>query len=432
MLGRRIGMLGLIFAVASLGPGEFYVSGGRGASDANPGTRAAPWRTLQHAADQAEPGDTVWVMNGEYRNASPGTPVCRITKAGREGAWIRFRAAQDQQPQVRFDGWAAFQVLGPAAYIEIRGFTITGANDSIAFGDLFLEDPDPTNPRTNGIGISVDGRKDAVKPHHITIAQNIVRKAGAGIAAVAADYLTIEENVLAENAWYSAYAGSGIAVVRPADVDKNEGLKIVIRRNLCVENRCEVPWTVSGKVTDGNGIVLESFVTRLPNGKLAGYQGQTRVENNICLRNGGAGIRAQRAANVEIVNNTSVLNNQSPELDWGQISAKRSDNVAVLNNILVARPGRKLNDEEDNVELQIGHNLYFGSDRILFTGRGDKIGDPQLGIDVAGDSRLRAYTPRFASPAVDAGTSVRAATVDFSGRKRPIGKGVDIGAIEVR
>lgn len=425
-------MLGLIFAIASLGPSEFYVSGGRGASDANPGTRVAPWRTLQHAADQAEPGDTVWVMNGEYRNAVPGVPVCQISKAGREDAWIRFRAAADQQPQVRFDGWAGFQVLSPAAYIEIRGFTITGANDSIPFGDLLLEDPDPTNPRTNGIGISIDGRKDDVKPHHITVAQNIVRKAGAGIAAVAADYLTIEENVVAENAWYSAYAGSGIAVVRPVDIDKNEGLKILIRRNLCVENRCEIPWTVSGKVTDGNGIVLESFVTRLPNGKLAGYRGRTRVENNICLRNGGSGIRVLRAAHVEIVNNTAVLNNQSPELDWGQIFAKQSDDVAILNNILVARPGRTVNDDDDNVNLKVGHNLSFGSDRILVTGPGDKIGDPGFGIDVAGDSKLRAYTPRYASPAVDAGTSVLAATVDFAGRKRPIGKGVDIGAIEAR
>jgi alpha-N-arabinofuranosidase len=36
-------------------------------SDANPGTQAAPLRTIQRAADIAQPGDTVTVHAGVYR-----------------------------------------------------------------------------------------------------------------------------------------------------------------------------------------------------------------------------------------------------------------------------------------------------------------------------------------------------------------------------
>jgi len=37
-----------------------------GAADTNPGSEEKPFKTLQHAADAALPGDTVYVMAGKY------------------------------------------------------------------------------------------------------------------------------------------------------------------------------------------------------------------------------------------------------------------------------------------------------------------------------------------------------------------------------
>ena len=37
-----------------------------GAADTNPGTEEQPFKTIQHAADLAKPGDTVYVMTGTY------------------------------------------------------------------------------------------------------------------------------------------------------------------------------------------------------------------------------------------------------------------------------------------------------------------------------------------------------------------------------
>ncbi len=56
--------------VGTIPPGDnYYVDVNHSsASDSNPGTEASPWRTIVHAAAMADPGDSVWVKAGEYRN----------------------------------------------------------------------------------------------------------------------------------------------------------------------------------------------------------------------------------------------------------------------------------------------------------------------------------------------------------------------------
>src|SRR6266567_867811 len=59
-------------------------------NDANSGTSAAPWRTIQHAADVLNPGDTAIVNDGVYTG---GANVVTITRSGTAAAWLVFRAA---------------------------------------------------------------------------------------------------------------------------------------------------------------------------------------------------------------------------------------------------------------------------------------------------------------------------------------------------
>ena len=56
------------------------------ASDSNPGTQALPWLTIQHAADVAQPGDTIIVQPGNY-----GRTV--IAHGGAAGQYITFKGA---------------------------------------------------------------------------------------------------------------------------------------------------------------------------------------------------------------------------------------------------------------------------------------------------------------------------------------------------
>jgi alpha-N-arabinofuranosidase len=55
----------LVILAASSHATEFYVS--PSGHDANHGTKSAPFRTIQHAADLAQPGDTITVHSGTYR-----------------------------------------------------------------------------------------------------------------------------------------------------------------------------------------------------------------------------------------------------------------------------------------------------------------------------------------------------------------------------
>src|SRR5690606_28733359 len=57
-------------------------------NDANPGSAAQPWATLQHAADSIAAGDTVYVHAGNYAGGhftTPGTPSARILLAAWPG-----------------------------------------------------------------------------------------------------------------------------------------------------------------------------------------------------------------------------------------------------------------------------------------------------------------------------------------------------------
>ena len=53
------------FALRAAQGAEFHVA--VNGADANPGTRQAPLRTVQRAADLAQPGDTITVHAGTYR-----------------------------------------------------------------------------------------------------------------------------------------------------------------------------------------------------------------------------------------------------------------------------------------------------------------------------------------------------------------------------
>ena len=59
-------LLGLVAPVHGQGHTYYVAPGG---DDANPGSLAEPWRTIQHAADSLTPGDTVYVRDGVYPEA---------------------------------------------------------------------------------------------------------------------------------------------------------------------------------------------------------------------------------------------------------------------------------------------------------------------------------------------------------------------------
>jgi hypothetical protein len=83
-----------------------------GAADTNPGSEEKPFRTVQHAADVARPGDTVYVMAGKYDER------IRVNIGGTEGKPVAFIARPRRSATVR-----GFDL--EASYIRVEGFEIT-------------------------------------------------------------------------------------------------------------------------------------------------------------------------------------------------------------------------------------------------------------------------------------------------------------------
>jgi hypothetical protein len=90
-----------------------------GAADSNPGSEAQPFRTVQHAADVAKPGDIVFVMAGTYDED------VKVKASGTAGNPITFVATPRCAARVR-----SFDL--DASHIRVEGFEITADHPATA------------------------------------------------------------------------------------------------------------------------------------------------------------------------------------------------------------------------------------------------------------------------------------------------------------
>src|SRR5690348_2775532 len=98
----------------------FYVA--TTGNNASAGSLAAPWKTLQFAADHVHAGDTVIVEPGNYAGfdlETSGTLTARITFQAQRGAVI------NAVNGVTKDGIN----LENASYVTIDGFSLVGTGD---------------------------------------------------------------------------------------------------------------------------------------------------------------------------------------------------------------------------------------------------------------------------------------------------------------
>jgi Right handed beta helix region len=453
MIRPLVGLTLALSCTLSAFAADWHVSGD--GNDANDGrTPATAWRTLQRADAVVKPGDQVLVGNGMYTNTElgDGSAVLNIASSGTPEAWITWKARPGHKPEVRPYGWAGIQITG--SYIVIDGFTVTGANDSLvllhALEDAKKKQP---SPRFNTNGILIEGRRNKpdAKPHHIVIRNNVVSKMpGGGITALEADYVTVENNLVFDTSWFMRYAGSGITFLDSWAHDDKPGYHIVIQRNKVWNNKTLVPWGRTGKLSDGNGILLdvtEGYAAgpgaTNPNADaivggdaetLAGqvvakrpiWKGRALIANNISAFNGGSGIHTFRTAYVDIVNNTTYWNGDT--VGYQELFANRSRHVTVLNNIIVPRPGLPVTSNNRNENLRWDYNLY-PLEQDVVRGPNDIVADPQF-VRVDRDLRKADFRLVKGSRGIDSGTAELPQAADHAGIKRPRAAGVDRGAFE--
>ncbi len=415
--------------------------------DNNDGTSpSTPFRNLSKFSFNSSPltpGTVVYLMNGTHGATdlavgNTGNALVEITKSGTFANPIKFTNYPGHTPLIQFNGWNA--ILIKASHIIIDGLKVRGANSVLTLAGALNQGRSCNNPNSpfeskyNGNGINVDGRLSvsAVNPVNVTIKNcEVYECGGGGIATLEADYLTIENNITYNNAWYSVFANSGISVFHAFNSDNNTtDYKTIIRNNISYGNEQRVPWpAASCQFTDGNGIIIDDFRNTQSSSTIRGqvYLGKTLVENNVVFNNGGRGVHAYIADNCTFINNTSYNNNATAAINEGEITIVQSNNARVFNNVMVARTGKKLNSYSGSVGLQEGNNLMYNSGTFGFFNNTDIMADPQF-IDVANNNFRLSPT----SVGIDAGNGTQDlfAPKDILGNTRPFNGKVDIGAYE--
>ncbi len=452
-IGIRRSVLGLVLMLAAQPAAwglTYFVA--KNGDDAHPGAEQQPWLTIGKAAQTAAPGDTVFVKAGVYDEK------VRFANDGREDAWITYKAFGNDDVAIDYSGTDDHVVLFNKAYIILDGFKVNSARFQ----------PVRLNPGSHhvvirncelsgavakalkcpkcgenitlriGEGISYHGlliEDDSV--HHVVIQNNKIY--GHGLTRhhhgmyIKGDHHLIEGNTISGN------AHAGIHLYN----DKGSVRHCVVRNNILYSNGLR-----SGS---GPGIIVT--------------QGSNLIYNNVCYGNGGHGIFVFNVPPGDPPN--KIFNNVLYDNGRAGIALENSPATMVKNNICLDNRQHNL-FAIGSAGAALDNNCFFpdGEGRFMWSagapqrvapeGRGRGQGAPEGGrgaaagvsTDFAGykaasgqDAHSLCQDPKFrsakehdfhlhaGSPCVDAGAAVEAES-DFEGRKRPQGKGFDIGAFE--
>ncbi|MEO8614271.1 MAG: hypothetical protein ABI600_03960 [Luteolibacter sp.] len=393
----------------------------------------------QRAAYLSLPGDVILFAEGEYEAPNGKTPLT-IERSGEPGKPIIYAPAPGAKVTLHNNGaWEAIKIAG-ASYIEIRNFRVIGNAKNVTMEEAMREMSNLKNPRTCGNGIGIDLKSQTKSnPHHITVRDCVVSDcSGGGIFANHVDYLTFENNVVYRCGFWSPYANSGISVYQPTACDESTDYKIIVRNNISFGNYENVPFFHSNrkdpskrKFTDGNGIILDDFMNSQAFGGGGGkpYGGRSLVANNVVFANGGSGIHSFKSNNVDVVHNLAYDNNKHPFLKDGQIFGNNARNMRILNNIMVAPPGKPVTSINKNEGLVQDHNVYACLDGSVPKFAGEQasniLASPGLELKdwILGK---RGFTVTSDSPLRAAGLAIPDIGADYFGKTRSKDK-PDIG-----
>jgi parallel beta-helix repeat protein len=414
---------------------SFYVSALKG-SDNNPGTIAEPFLTIQHAVGLCNAGDTVYVMEGVYRNKGVESVAGFWYQHGTPDHWIVLRNYPGHNPFLIFNGWNGISVAG-SSFIIVSGFIIKGNSDGITYDYAYQNRKNTSNPVTMGNGVQVFFASNdySKRSHHVIVMNNIMYNSpGCGISTLLVDYVSLMNNIVCYNTKWSPFSTSGIATYQNQAIDASKEIKMIVSGNVIYGNENKIPFISTKSICDGNGIIIDDskHTQNMPYSTPDRYMGKTLVENNICFDNGGQGISVFQSEFATIRNNTCYNNARSKDFNGGrgEIYAAYSDSVIIQGNIAVStnRNGSRALHSTGCSNIEISYNLFKGIVDNPGPGKNSIIEkDPQF-INAMIDPVKADFHLNKQSPALDICPS--GPTVDFDGKSRPQGSGFDIGAYE--
>jgi parallel beta-helix repeat protein len=377
-------------------------------SDSNPGTKARPFATINHAVGSLHPGDILYIRAGTYAEAllknapiPTGTESAPVTISGYSG-----ETAILQPPA---DAYRGIDLAGKFAYLNFENFILDGSQAKggargmpdgikISHGSpgksashVTLKGVEVRNFRGNGILIT-QNPSESLTPYNQILDCRIHHNGkgfGHGIY-IESSHNTVRGNVIHDNGEY------GVHILRSGgDQAKDAGHNIVAGNRIYHNGN---GLHSNGKPANGWGIALTTG-----DGNVA--------YNNLVYGNKGGGIQVGLGCAHSRVFNNSVFDNK---LNHGIEVDKRSTDAIVRNNISFGNAGSSTQiyiSPSSNGSVS-DHNLSI---------------DPKWVNAARGDFHLRA-----GSPAIDAGEALKDVPDDFERTPRPKGKACAIGAYEFR
>ena len=338
----------------SADPDGLYVS--PTGNDGNAGSVNAPFATLQRAVDSVQPGQTIYVRGGEYRNAEYGQSyanrseqaLVRIASSGTASAPITLRNFGNEYVRLVSDvNGIQFNNQTNEHWI-FEGMELMGnaqqLSEQIAV-DNWWNDDGIRPMQGSGIG----GKTD-----HITIRNMIVRDfPGAGIRPRDSEYVTIEDNIVYNNAWWSTAGTHGITVssMKPTVSDNEQTIRVT--GNMAFNNQSLVISHVfsKGKVSlvldEGNGIHLQNNIET--------FQRAALVENNVIFWNGKAGIGINTMDKLTIRRNAFYQNARVVNRN-GEASVQSSALADVSGNLFQPRSTQQTYRDFQDAYIGVGTN----------------------------------------------------------------------------
>ena len=446
------------------------------ASDANTGTIDLPWLTIQHAADVAQPGDTIIVYPGSYDRV-------HMSEGGAPGAYITFKGLNvpDQSlvdPDVLFDPQNPVPVPGnptvnavmrgfhlqpvylittPVSYVRIEHFEITNIPNPLdpeearanairlrntAHVEVVSNFIHDMNPTAHGLGIMASGHENV---RNVIRGNTLYRVQGVGISISGRGWL-VEENDISHGIDANTYTGQYDGT--DTDAIRFFGSGHVIRNNYMADYLDEEQL--------GNPHIdcFQTFAEDLGGQQFAH---DILVEGNTC-EDFGQMFMVSDTSEVEgrgnLVHHITFRNNVLRGARAGAINGGRCDHFTFVNNV-VADTYYTAFAVGNSPYLTVVGNIFYGSDTgSQIMDEASKVGSvwdynitypdftwppKQPGYD---QHSLFGVDPRFVdapagdyhlavdSPAVNAGFALPEFNYDHDGRTRPQGAAWDIGAYE--
>ncbi len=469
---------------------SYYVS--PDGSDANDGSEAMPWHTIQYALDHVGPGADILVMDGVYNER-----VVFTTPGSADVGYITLQNYPRATPIIDGEGLAesgeiGLIVLDDMSYVKVIGFEIRnlkaggdpevfpagiwirGRGDHIEIHDNNVHDIENSCEECGAHGIAVYGRDPEASIHDIVIDGNEVHHNLLGWSESLVLNGNVEKFVVSNNV---VHDNDNIGIDLIGFEGENPNPEVdrardgVVIGNL-VYNIDSFGNPAYGEdrnsdgiyVDGGTGIRIEGNIVHHGNIgiELASEHADKNtsyiiVRNNFVYANSQVGIaiggydeERGRTEWCTIVNNT--LYHNATQGDWGAELYVQFDtrNNVIQNNLIYAGEARLFMESWSAVmtDNTVDYNLYFAGDGGTagsWIWQGEAYDDfaayqaasgndahALVGLDPSlVDPAAGDLRLQAGSPAIDAGQDVsEAGEVDIDGEPRIRGAAIDIGAQE--